>query len=338
MRPTRGRRCGMMIRVLTASALAALTCSAAQAELRDVALLQEAGRTQLWLSFDEQPQAVEVRPGEGLVLHVDGVTAQGSRRIEPAVRGPVSALAVSRAPNGVSISVSGAFSGGEAEVRQGGVLVTLLNVTGVSAPITRTPPRTHATEQARPAQTTSHAEPDPSASPSHATAAPSGHETSDHDPSASAASSHAAPDHAAPAQTETAPQSSHPTSAHEPATGEPLQLGGDIVIDESVCPDSAARLADAPWDLNLLSTHADCLVSMGDSEGAVALYQRVLAFDPRHFQAALGLARILSDQGDHQAAAELFDTAASAARTDGQAVQARMAARRARELAGSGGQ
>ena len=117
-----------------------------------------------------------------------------------------------------------------------------------------------------------------------------------------------------------------------------MQLGGDVVIDESVCPDSATRLADAPWDLNLLSTHADCLVSMGDSEGAVALYQRVLAFDPRHFQAALGLARILSDQGDHQAAAELFDTAASVARTDGQAVQARMAARRARELAGSGGQ
>ena len=37
----------MMIRVLTASALAALTCSAAQADLRDVSVLQEAGRTQL---------------------------------------------------------------------------------------------------------------------------------------------------------------------------------------------------------------------------------------------------------------------------------------------------
>ena len=89
-----------MIRVLTASALAALTCSAAQADLRDVSVLQEAGRTQLWLSFDEQPQAVQVRPGEGLVLHVDGVSSEGSRRIEPAVRGPVSALALSRAPNG----------------------------------------------------------------------------------------------------------------------------------------------------------------------------------------------------------------------------------------------
>jgi hypothetical protein len=322
----------MMIRVLTASALAALTCSAAQAELRDVAMLQEAGRTQLWLSFDAQPQSVQVLPGEGLVLHVDGVSSEGSRRIEPAVRGPVSALALSRAPNGVSISVSGAFSGGEAEVRQGGVLVTLLNVTGVSTPITRTPPRTHATEQARPSQTAASAEPAQAAS-SHAAAPSSDHGTSDH-----AADTHAAPDHSAPAHADTGASDSHATSAHEPSTGEPLALGGGVQIDESVCPDSAARLTDAPWDLNLLSTHADCLVSMGDSEGAVELYQRVLAFDPRHFQAALGLARILSDQGDHQAAAELFDTAASAARTDGQAVQARMAARRARELAGSGGQ
>ncbi len=325
----------MMIRVLTASALAALSCSAAEAELRDISLLQDAGRTQLWLSFDDQPRGVEVRPGTGLVLHVDGVTSEGARRIEPAVRGPVSALALTPAPNGVSISVSGAFSGGEAEVRQGGVLVTLMNVTGVSAPITRTPPQTHAAEESAsesassPAaqnQQASSSAPTPSSAAQGAGAAPgSAMDTTDAQTSSQSV-------------TDAEPDETHASSTHDPARGEALELGGDIVIDESVCPDSAARLADAPWDLNLLSTHADCLVSMGDSEGAVALYQRVLAFDPRHFQAALGLARILSDQGDHQAAAELFDTAASAARTDGQAVQARMAARRARELAGSGGQ
>ena len=55
-----------------------------------------------------------------------------------------------------------------------------------------------------------------------------------------------------------------------------MQLGGDVVIDESVCPDSATRLADAPWDLNLLSTHADCLVSMGDSEGAREILEEVI--------------------------------------------------------------
>ena len=316
-----------MIRLLTASALAALICSAAQAELRDVSVLQEAGRTQLWFSFDAQPQAVQVMPGEGLVLHVDGVTSDGSRQIEPAVRGPVSALALSRAPNGVSISVSGAFSGGEAEVRQGGVLVTLLNVTGVSAPISRTPTRTHVAEQTRASEPASHSQPEQTASSGEAAG------STDH-----GAANHMTEAAAAPSQEDGSAADSHATSAHEPSAGEPLALDGDVGIDESVCPDSAARLADAPWDLNLLSTHADCLVSMGDSEGAVELYQRVLAFDPRHFQAALGLARILSDQGDHQAAAELFDTAASAARTDGQAVQARMAARRARELAGSGGQ
>lgn len=284
-----------------------MTCSAAQAELRDVALLQETGRTQLWLSFDAQPEAVSILPGEALVLTVDGVPSEAPRQIEPAVRGPVSALTLTPASDGVSISITGAFSGGEAEVRQGGVLVTLLNVTGVSAPIRRAPPRTPVAEQT------------PAAPPAQAAQAEVSAGSPDHD-----ASDHADESSEMPAQ--------------ESSSGDPVALSEDGVMDESVCPDSAARLSDAPWDLNLLSTHADCLVSVGDSEGAVALYQRVLAFDPRHFQAALGLARILSDQGDHQAAAELFDTAASVARTDGQAVQARMAARRARELAGSGGQ
>ena len=317
-----------MIRLLTASALAALSCTAAQAELRDVSLLQSEGRTQLWLAFDTQPQSVEIQPGSGLVLHVDGVSLDRSRHIEPAVRGPVSALALSRAPNGVSISMSGAFAGGEAEVREGGVLVTLTGVTGQSAPIRRSPPRAPVSEQGAASSPTASSASQPAASSSSSMPSPASGHSEQH----GADSAH---------ETSSGPQdlASAPASAGSAAgtQAQMRELGGDLVIDESVCPDSAARLVDAPWDLNLLSTHADCLVSVGDSEGAVALYQRVLAFDPRHFQAALGLARILSDQGDHQAAAELFETAAGAARTDGQAVQARMAARRARELAGSGG-
>lgn len=317
-----------MIRLLTASALAALCCTTAQAELRDVSLLQSEGRTQLWLAFDTQPQSVEIQPGSGLVLHVDGVSLDQSRQIEPAVRGPVSTLALSQAPNGVSISMSGAFSGGQAEVREGGVLVTLTGVTGQSAPIRRSPPRTPASEQGA------------ESSPTPSSASEPGETSSSSTPSqASGTSDPRSAGSARDAASEPQDLASEPASPGS-AAGTQAQmraLGGDLVIDESVCPDSAARLVDAPWDLNLLSTHADCLVSLGDSESAVALYQRVLAFDPRHFQAALGLARILSDQNDHQAAAELFETAAGAARTDGQAVQARMAARRARELAGSGG-
>jgi len=313
-----------MIRLLTASALAALSCTAAHAELRDVSLLQSEGRTQLWLAFDSQPQSVEIQPGSGLVLHVDGVSLDRSRHIEPAVRGPVSALALSRAPNGVSISMSGAFAGGEAEVREGGVLVTLSGVTGQSAP------RAPVSEQGAMSGPTASPASEPAASSSSSTPSSASEPSEQHSAGgADAASSE--PQDLAPAPAPASAGSAAGTQAQM------RELGGDLVIDESVCPDSAARLADAPWDLNLLSTHADCLVSVGDSESAVSLYQRVLAFDPRHFQAALGLARILSDQGDHQAAAELFETAASAARTDGQAVQARMAARRARELAGSGG-
>ena len=324
-----------MIRLLTASALAALSCTAAHAELRDVSLLQSEGRTQLWLAFDSQPQSVEIQPGSGLVLHVDGVSLDRSRHIEPAVRGPVSALALSRAPNGVSISMSGAFAGGEAEVREGGVLVTLSGVTGQSAPIRRSPPRAPVSEQGAMSGPTASPASEPAASSSSSTPSSASEPSEQHSAGgADAASSE--PQDLAPAPSPAPAPASAGSAAGTQA--QMRELGGDLVIDESVCPDSAARLADAPWDLNLLSTHADCLVSVGDSESAVSLYQRVLAFDPRHFQAALGLARILSDQGDHQAAAELFETAASAARTDGQAVQARMAARRARELAGSGGE
>ena len=59
---------------------------------------------------------------------------------------------------------------------------------------------------------------------------------------------------------------------------------------------------------------------------AATLYERVLAFEPGHYGAALGLARLRAAQGDTAAAAALFQTAADSARTDGEALAARSAA------------
>lgn len=99
------------------------------------------------------------------------------------------------------------------------------------------------------------------------------------------------------------------------------------------CDAQASALADAPWDLDRLTDQADCLVEAGETRNATGLYERVLAFQPEHFRAALGLARLRQQSGRHGDAARLFETAAGSAMTDGEALAASAAARRAREAA-----
>jgi tetratricopeptide (TPR) repeat protein len=93
-----------------------------------------------------------------------------------------------------------------------------------------------------------------------------------------------------------------------------------------VCEQSGSRLEDTPWDLNAMSAHGDCLAGADRTGDAITLYERVLAFEPGHYGAALGLARLRAAQGDTAAAAELFRVAADSARTDGEALAARRAA------------
>lgn len=112
------------------------------------------------------------------------------------------------------------------------------------------------------------------------------------------------------------------SSAADRAAGRPTTLadaGG-------ACVQSASRLEDTPWDLNAMAMHADCLAGARRAGDAMTLYERVLAFEPGHYGAALGLARLRAAAGDRAAAAELFQTAAESARTDGEALAARTAA------------
>jgi tetratricopeptide (TPR) repeat protein len=106
----------------------------------------------------------------------------------------------------------------------------------------------------------------------------------------------------------------------EPARPTALAAGG------AACAQSASRLEDTPWDLNAMSAHGDCLAGSGSTDDAATLYERVLAFEPGHYGAALGLARLRAAAGDVAGAAELFQTAAESARTDGEALAARHAA------------
>ncbi|MGP1274858.1 MAG: tetratricopeptide repeat protein [Caulobacterales bacterium] len=123
--------------------------------------------------------------------------------------------------------------------------------------------------------------------------------------------------------TDTASTSTVAAATNDTAQARPTTLAPSA---GGACDDSASRLEDTPWDLNVMSAHADCLAGSGSTTDAITLYERVLAFEPGHYGAALGLARIRAAQGDTAAAAELFRTAAQAARTDGEALAARQAA------------
>lgn len=94
------------------------------------------------------------------------------------------------------------------------------------------------------------------------------------------------------------------------------------------CASTQTVIADSPWDLDALTAHADCLAGEGLTDQAIGLYERVLAFEPGHYAAAMGLGRLQAEGGSRETARELFLEAARNAQTDGEALQARAAARR----------
>lgn len=299
----------------TASVLALSLAATAQADLLDIAFVERDGAAHVWIAFDQQPQSIAIEAGEGFVMDVTGVSLAQARHITPVQPGPVQAVALTPHPDGASLTMSGAFDHADAELREGGIWISLHGLdAGYThhsvAEISTSPDRSHASQR--------HTEAAAHPASGSLTAEREGDQATAHN-------SNVTPP---PAQV-TRPSTELITDA-QAASGSSV-----APEDPGLCPDTASRLVDAPWDLNLLSLHADCLASLDELDNAAGLYERVLAFDPRHFQSALGLARIRAEQGQHDEAANLFEVAASAARTDGQAVQARMAARDARERAGN---
>lgn len=304
-----------MIAAGAGSALAVSLAASAEADLLDIAFVERDGAAHVWIAFDQQPQSIAVEAGEGFVIDVTGVSIAQARHITPVQSGPVQTLALTPQAEGVSLSMSGAFEHADAELREGGIWISLH---GVDAGFTHQRVADASAPSGHAHSSQPHAE-------------GSGHQTDGGAPAhASEGEAVAQRPSVTPRATQIAPPPSDALSDAQAASASSV-----TTEDPGLCPDTASRLVDAPWDLNLLSLHADCLASLDELDNAAGLYERVLAFDPRHFQSALGLARIRSEQGQHDEAANLFDVAASAARTDGQAVQARMAARDARERAGN---
>lgn len=286
--------------IVFASLLAAAgsVCAAApaSAELTDARVHQQDGQGTLWLAFDTQPGGLEMDSSLNTQrLLVTGVSS-ADRRIEIAVPSAISVIELN--PTGedsVEILLSGMFETVQAEIRQGGIAI-LYQGDPVPGPVV-----TRRSAQPRPAEP-AQVEPQP--------------ESSDERDSVPANPSAAVP----------APRESNSGEADQARPG-PADLTQSGQTDTVICGETEAAVAESPWDLDALASHADCLAEAGLTAQAVGLYERVLAFEPGHFSAAMGLGQIRRSNGSNEVARQLFLDAADNARTDSEALQARSAAR-----------
>lgn len=319
----------MISRPLTLLLSAALlgATAPAQAQLRDVLLIEREGGVHLWLAFDRQPATAFI---EGGTLYVTGVDGEAARLITPAGPAPFAALHLAPEPDGVRLTLDGAAMDA-AEMRAGGVWLAL-DAQGWA------PPRVAhvAAASARPA-------PRPAPAPARAAAAEettapapvsgSGSDATNGDaplPAQTPASSPAPSPMATPA----AParlQTPEPAATTTATATTPAQRAAAV---NPACAGVGQELEDAPWDLDLIAAQGSCLAQAGDGADAAVQFERVLAFEPEHARAALGLARLKEAAGDRAGAADLYDIAARGAQTDGEALEGMAAARRLRGASG----
>lgn len=289
--------------LLAAASLGA--AAPAHAQLRDVLLIEREGGPHLWLAFDRQPASAFI---EGGALYMTGVDGEAARRITPAGPAPFAALHLAPEPDGVRLTLDGAPIE-SADIRAGGVWLTL-DARGWTAP---------------PVARVAAARPDPDAAPVRPYApAPGNTDTSPAAPSPAASPS------PSPGAAPAAPEP-EPAQTSQPAPATPAQRAAAV---NPACAGVAQELEDAPWDLDLIAAQGSCLAQAGDGADAAVQFERVLAFEPEHARAALGLARLKEAAGELTAAAALYDIAAGGAQTDGEALEAMAAARRLREAAG----
>jgi hypothetical protein len=318
--------------LLSGLVLASLCAASAGAELRDVSYGTQGGDGLVWLSFDEQPQAVTmVTTQTGVELAITGVSAR-SRTIAPYRTDLVSQLQVS--PQGdaglvVTLTAQRAWSGARADVYSGGVLVRMTLV-GDSAPVASAPssPSSSASDAGAISRTAPGGD-FADRAPAHAASTtpdadttPVDHMATDAGPAA-AASDHTAqpePDAPAPTPVASAPPSQTPASAAPSQTSPPAE-----------CAAQAAAVEESPWDDERLFAHAACLSSAGDLGRAAGIYEQMLAFEPENFRALIALAELRVEQGNDAGARDLYSQAASHAISDAEAARARARLRELRE-------
>lgn len=315
-----------------ASALAVTApIAGAQADgVRDV-MIVERGGVHVWIALDAMPGQLEFESGPGrLDVVLSGLSVADARRIIPVGGGPLRSVLVTPSAGGAQLVLNGDFERAEAELRQGGIWVALDGRLDGQPRAVAADQDGADTVQAAPSQTGGASPPDrttrPSMQPQPQPQPPAQSARSDNAETEMALADRSAggPDH--PRSISTLETVSEGVDSSEAQVPNALDQTGP-------CDATAAVVQESPWDLDALTRHADCLAGQGPAarENAAGLYERVLAFDPTHFQAAIGLARIREAQGRGQEAAELYERAAGAALTDGEALAARAAADRSRD-------
>lgn len=309
----------MLRLLLTAPTALALTSPGLADEVRDVLLLP--GERQVWIAVDGAPNRLDVEAAPGrLVLTLAEFQPRNTRDIRAWADGPVESLTVTTDGR---LVLTGAFGVADAQLREGGVLVRFDERWDAMADAGRgEAPQTFTIEAPQPQE-----EAPPQTSMRAASVEAAGADASAADGTADRAMNRAMGPERSGAGTPASQELESPGMAEQ----DPMAIVQAGAAEQGPCDETAAVIASSPWDLDALARHAACLAEIGERDNAAGLYERVLAFEPGHFQAALGLAQLREAQGRRVEAARLFEAAAGSARTDGQALAARQSAARLRD-------
>ena len=325
----------------------------AGAEVTDVRSWQSGERAHVWIAFLQQPRLVRMEDRPGLVRLELSNVRDVTRLISPSDNQWLAAVTLEPLPDGMLIDLtpSGAWTGLDVEVRQGGILLSFRpsdspasRVSSQTVTIDPVPPSRSDQIASMPGATPA---PRPSVSDrvrtGAAASAPQGSRvptgtdrraparlTPSSGPASDARSNEPALTTATQASSGTTPGShivndlsdaAAAAERHVQATQDPASRAADA------CSEAAAAVAADPWDDRLLDQHATCLVNAGELNAAAEIYAQILAFEPENYQAAVALAEILHSQGDVEGARNLYFQAAGHARSDFEAAQAREQAR-----------
>lgn len=315
--------------LLLTSLLSLVLTAPVAAEIVDLRARVDGGHGQIWIAFDEQPSGLATEVTEsGLSLTVTGVEVRG-RAISPASDTLVAAVSVDPLEQGGVIHLYGsrAWTGARAELRQGGVLVSM-----EVGPEQRVRLADAARRDGSPASS--------GTGLGTARGTDTGFGSDDvavdamADPMTSDAGAGPAAGSGVPAQ------SPEPAMAEAPAAWAPTPLFAQsdasarrnaAVAPPGSCVAEAEAVEQSPWDDELLHAQAACLEAGGHLASAASIYEQMLAFEPENFRATIALAEIRVEQGDSEAARTLYDQAASHAISDSEAARARSRLRALRD-------
>ena len=295
------------MRCVLTLALAFALSAPASADLRDVVLSRNGETAWIQLVFDEAPSGGELLAEEGGLAVMFDAPGMVPPAIETAEGDVLRAIRFSDIDGQTRADFDLAVAWSEARVRVEGDRV-IVRLSGLAASGDGLPVSHLTTPEAvvEPAGGDIPAADEPQAGSGYATGDETGSDTPDPDHATDAHTDFDGPGH---------PDDLTPDSEHgsNPAV---------LTAVNDACAQADARIIDDPWDLDAMIIQAECARSNGNAGEAAALLERVTAMDPERFSALLMLAEIESERGDRDAARALYEVAAQAARTDGEAAAA----------------